>query len=70
MKKKNQDVEDGLRHLIKSENENIYLFISESGKHEVTIPDENRRENEKERRHMDAIMRRLSELHGHFDMEA
>jgi len=70
MEEEKPDVEDGLRHLIKSEDDNIYLFISEPGKHEVTIPDENRRENERERRHMDAVMRRLSELHGHFDMEA
>ena len=60
---------DGKRHLVKIDNENIYLFISKSGKHEATIPYENRPENLKERLHMDAIMKRLSELHGFFEQE-
>ena len=59
----------GQRHRIQIDGENIYLFIGESGKHEITIPDENREENKTERLHMDAVMRRLSELHGYFEQD-
>jgi len=59
----------GKRHLIEIDGENIYLAIFSNGKHEAAIPYENRKENEKARRHMDAVMKRLSELHGYFETE-
>jgi hypothetical protein len=57
----------GKIHHIDYEGKRIYLFIGESGKHEVTIPDENRAENERERLHMDIVMRKISELNGYFE---
>jgi len=61
--------ERGKRFLIDCQGENIYLYIGQDGKHEATIPDENRPKNETERRHVDAIMRKLSELNGYFEDE-
>ena len=59
----------GKRHLIEIDGENIYLFVGENGYHEATIPDENREKNKRERVHMDAVMRRISELHGYFEQD-
>lgn len=59
----------GSRHLVEIDGENIYLAIFDNGKHEATIPHENRPENLKARRQMDAVMRRLSELHGYYEQE-
>lgn len=61
------EYDTGKRHLIDIDGENIYMSIFENGKHEVAIPYENRPENQVERKHMDAVMKRLSELHGYFE---
>ena len=59
----------GRRYHIPCDGKNIYLFIGVDGYHEATIPDENRPKNETERRHVDAIMRKLSEINGYTEPE-
>jgi hypothetical protein len=59
----------GRLYHIPCDGKNIYLFIGNDGYHEATIPDENRAENETERLHMDAVMRKISEINGYRDVE-
>ena len=64
-----QAFDRGIKRTVKIDGQNFYLFISPSGKHEVTIPFENRPENKQKRWEINELMRNISEIHGYFEQE-